>query len=69
MNEISATKYNYIRADELRKQEEGLELMNDAKLPLLPKWNDALILPPSFNEYIDDDSKTKTNDKASIIEE
>lgn len=69
MNEISAVKYNYIRADELRKQEEGLELMNDAKLPLLPKWNDALILPPSFNEYIDDDSKTKKNDKASTIKE
>lgn len=52
MDKISKEKYNYIRADELRKQEEGLELMDDSKLPLLPKWNDELELPPSFDEYI-----------------
>jgi len=52
MNRISKEKYNYIRADELRKKEEGLELMSDSKLPLLPKWNDELALPPSFDEYM-----------------
>jgi general secretion pathway protein D len=52
MNEISKKKYNYIRADEIRKQEEGLSLMDDAKMPLLPEWNDALVLPPSFDEYM-----------------
>ncbi len=53
MNQISKDKYNYIRAEEIRKQEDGLELMDDSKLPLLPKWNDSLELPPSFNEYMD----------------
>ncbi|WP_241242198.1 type II secretion system secretin GspD [Thalassotalea sp. G2M2-11] len=54
MNQISKEKYNYIRADELRKLEEGIDLMDDEKLPLLPKWNDKLVLPPSFDQYIKD---------------
>jgi len=52
MNEISKDKYNYIRATEIRKQEEGLSLMSDEKMPLLPEWNDQLALPPSFDEYM-----------------
>ena len=51
MNEISEGKYNYIRADQIRKQEEGLSLMSDKHLPILPEWNDDLALPPTFNEY------------------
>jgi len=69
MDEISKEKYNYIRADELRKQEDGLELMNNDKLPLLPKWNEALVLPPSFDEYLGDKSKPKENDKAAAKQE
>lgn len=53
MNEVSESKYNYIRADQIRKQEEGLSLMSNEKLPILPEWNDNLTLPPSFNEYQD----------------
>ena len=52
MNTMAKDKYNFIRADQLRKQEEGLSLMHDEKLPLLPEWNDALTLPPAFNEYM-----------------
>ena len=51
MNEISEGKYNYIRADQIRKQEEGLSLMSDKHLPILPEWNDDLALPPTFSEY------------------
>ena len=51
MNEISEGKYNYIRADQIRKQEEGLSLMSDKNLPILPEWNDDLALPPTFSEY------------------
>ena len=56
MNEISKDKYNYIRATEIRKQEEGLSLMSDEKMPLLPEWNDALALPPSFDEYMNENN-------------
>jgi general secretion pathway protein D len=73
MNEISEGKYNYIRADQIRKQEEGLSLMSDKKLPILPEWSDELALPPSFDEYQDklqqekdhspeDDLPKETND-------
>lgn len=51
MQSLAKEKYNYIRADQLRKQEEGLSLMNDEKLPILPQWNDELTLPPSFDKY------------------
>jgi general secretion pathway protein D len=51
MAEISESKYNYIRADQIRKQEEGLSLMSDANIPILPQWQDKLTLPPSFEEY------------------
>ena len=56
MNDISKDKYNYIRATELRKQEEGLSLMSDDKMPLLPEWNDQLALPPSFDEYMNENN-------------
>ncbi len=52
MNEVTKAKYNYIRADEIRKQEEGLSLMDGSKLPILPEWNDQLSLPPSYEEYM-----------------
>ena len=51
MNEISENKYNYIRADQLRKQEDGLSLMSNDNMPILPEWQDKLTLPPSFKEY------------------
>ena len=56
MNDISKDKYNYIRATEIRKQEEGLSLMSDDKMPLLPEWNDELALPPSFDEYMNENN-------------
>ncbi|REL28468.1 type II secretion system protein GspD [Thalassotalea euphylliae] len=68
MNEVTKAKYNYIRADELRKREEGLSLMDGSKLPILPEWNDQLSLPPSYEEYMQrreqnkDMSKDMTND-------
>jgi len=51
MNEISESKYNYMRADQIRKQEEGLSLMSNKKLPILPEWTNDLVLPPTFDDY------------------
>ncbi|MCW8864728.1 MAG: type II secretion system secretin GspD [Colwellia sp.] len=59
MNTMAKEKYNFIRADELRKQEEGLSLMSSDVLPILPEWNDDLSLPPSFDDY----QKSKAEDK------
>ena len=57
MDEITKTKYNYIRATELMKREEGMELLSDDKMPLLPEWNDDLKLPPSFEKYMNKDEE------------
>jgi general secretion pathway protein D len=62
MHSMAKEKYNFIRADQLRKQEEGLSLMDDDNLPILPQWNDALTLPPSFEAYqesVQDDKRLK----------
>ncbi|TWX73025.1 type II secretion system secretin GspD [Colwellia sp. C1TZA3] len=65
MNDLSREKYNYIRALEIQKKAAGLELMSDEKLPILPKWNDQLALPPSFNEYMKkrDEEKSSAENK------
>ena len=63
MNDLSKEKYNYIRALEIRKKEAGLELMSDEKLPILPKWNDQLTLPPSFDEYMEKRDQAKSSDE------
>jgi general secretion pathway protein D len=52
MNKISHQKYNYIRAEQLKRQSEGIALMPFTDSPTLPEWNDALALPPSFEEYL-----------------
>jgi len=51
MNEVTRSKYNYMRADEIRKQEEGLSLLEDSNLPLLPEWGSDLSLPPTYEAY------------------
>lgn len=51
MAEISESKYNFIRADQIRKHEEGLSLMSNENMPILPQWQDKLTLPPSFEDY------------------
>ena len=51
MNEISHRKYNYIRAQQLDRQADGIPLMPFTKGPQLPAWDDKLALPPSFDEY------------------
>ena len=53
MNEISHRKYNYIRAQQLDRQADGIPLMPFEKGPELPQWDDALSLPPSFEEYLE----------------
>lgn len=52
MNDISHRKYNYIRALQLRRQQQGVPLMPNAEGPSMPDWDDKLSLPPSFEEYI-----------------
>ncbi|MGI5310171.1 type II secretion system secretin GspD [Rheinheimera sp. WS51] len=54
---ISKTKYNYIRAEQLKREEEGIRLMPRSKQVVLPEWNDSLELPPTFDEYMQSEQK------------
>ena len=49
---ISKTKYNYIRAEQLKRQEVGIRLMPMTDQVILPQWDDSLSLPPTFDEYM-----------------
>lgn len=62
MNTISHRKYNFIRAEQLKRQSEGISLMPYSDTPSLPEWDDALALPPTFEEYLmkkDQESKNQ----------
>jgi general secretion pathway protein D len=62
MNEISHKKYQYIRAQQLKRQADGIPLMPNSEGPSLPEWDDKLSLPPSFEDYIMNKDKEKDND-------
>ena len=63
--EISSRKYNYIRAEQLKKQEEGVELMPFTDQPVLPEWDSPLTLPPSFEEYLQEKGAAPATDPRS----
>ena len=50
ISQLSSRKYNYIRASQMDMRQRGVSLMSDDDTPLLPKWNDELALPPTFDE-------------------
>ncbi|WP_371194457.1 type II secretion system secretin GspD [Glaciecola sp. SC05] len=52
MNEISHRKYNFIRAQQLNRQSQGIPLMPNTEGPSIPAWDDKLTLPPSFEQYL-----------------
>ena len=52
--QVSSRKYNYIRAEQLKAEEDGIDLMPLSKPPVLPEWNGPLTLPPSFESYIEE---------------
>jgi general secretion pathway protein D len=62
MNEISHKKYQYIRAQQLKRQSQGIPLMPNTDGPSLPEWDDRLSLPPSFEDYIMNKDKEKDNE-------
>lgn len=52
MNSISHRKYNFIRAEQLKRRSVGIPLMPQTETPMLPEWDDALELPPTFEDYL-----------------
>ncbi len=52
MSGISERKYNYIRAQQLDRDEQGIRLMPFTRQAILPEWNESLTLPPTFEEFM-----------------
>ena len=53
LREISNAKYSYMRAQQLEQANKGISLMPSAESPVMPTYDEALVLPPSFEEYLD----------------
>ncbi len=51
--DLSQQKYNYIRAEQMKRDEDGIELMPFTDHPVLKEWDDSLVLPPKFEEYLE----------------
>lgn len=51
---ISKQKYNYIRAEQLKRDEEGIRLMPRTSQAVLPEWDDSLTLPPTFDRFMEE---------------
>lgn len=53
INSVSSKKYNYMRALQLDRKMRGISLMPLTDPEVLPDWDDALALPPSFEETLE----------------
>lgn len=49
----SRRKYNYMRAEQMKREEDGISLMPFTSHPVLQEWDDSLTLPPNFEDYMD----------------
>ncbi|MBE0358016.1 type II secretion system secretin GspD [Pseudoalteromonas aliena] len=52
MNKLSFNKYNFIRGEQFKQREDGIELMPATDSPILPEWNDELVLPPTYEDSL-----------------
>ena len=56
-SDISQRKYNYMRAQQIKEDEDGVELMPMTDQPVLKEWEGKLELPPRFEEYMQEQDK------------
>nr|WP_216603194.1 type II secretion system secretin GspD [Vibrio coralliilyticus] len=50
---ITQRKYNFIRAEQLYKADQGLRLMEDAQTPVLPKFGEDISHPAEIQAFLD----------------
>ncbi|KAB2823991.1 type II secretion system protein GspD [Aliivibrio finisterrensis] len=56
---ITQRKYNYIRAEQLYSAEQGLKLMDDAHIPVLPKFGKDINHPAEIQAFFEQFSEDK----------
>jgi general secretion pathway protein D len=60
---ISSRKYNYMRAQQLQRNDEGITLMPNTETPILPEFKDSeLAIPPELQKYLDEREGGNGND-------
>ncbi|WP_033413817.1 type II secretion system secretin GspD [Kangiella aquimarina] len=60
LREISSAKYSYIRAQQIEQANRGISLMPEEDSEVLPTYDEALVLPPTYEEYmLDEDGEAK----------
>ena len=62
MNKLSHEKYNYLRSEQEKMEDEGISLMPGTPTPVLPEWNDELVLPPTYQEFLHGKNKEEKKD-------
>mgnify|MGYP001306819051 CR=1 FL=1 len=62
-SQLSSRKYNYIRAEQIKADDKGISLMPFTAQPVLPEWDGPLTLPPSFDEYMQQQESTAVKDE------
>jgi general secretion pathway protein D len=63
LSEVSQRKYNYVRAQQLAQGDKGIHLMPGAETPAMPEFDESLIIPPTFDEYL---QKKQAQDKEAV---
>lgn len=65
LRELSSAKYSYIRAQQIEQANRGISLMPEEDSEVLPTYDEALVLPPTYEEYMQDDtSQNEDNGEA-----
>ncbi|WP_026052563.1 type II secretion system secretin GspD [Gayadomonas joobiniege] len=58
-SKVSHRKYNFLRAQQIKRQSEGNFLSYSDDISVLPEWDDHMALPPSFEEYLSEKGALK----------
>ncbi|MGO2292290.1 MAG: type II secretion system secretin GspD [Pseudoalteromonas sp.] len=61
MNKLSHSKYNFIRGEQYKQKEDGIDLMPLTEMFILPEWDDALVLPPTYEDYLREQNAGERN--------
>ena len=51
---LSNRKYSLIRAEQMLQQEDGVALMPNTSIPILPKFNEDNVISPGIAKYLDE---------------
>ncbi len=53
LRQVSSAKYSYMRAQQIEQANRGISLMPGEEAHVMPTYDEALVLPPSFEEYLE----------------